>query len=134
MREMEGVVYEDGTVEHTGQYLNTKQSFFPNYEFVRQLKRELEKDKGTIFILIFKLCLIPKTSVSLHGKAFYLCAICHLPLSYPLPFNILDHSFPTVSRSLFQFLLFPFFFSSNPNPPNLIIYIYSIPNHRRLSR
>ncbi len=43
------VVYEDGTVEHAGQYLNTKQGFFPNYEFARQLKSELEKDKGTIF-------------------------------------------------------------------------------------
>ena len=44
------VVYEDGTIEHAGQYLNTKQGFFPNYEFMRQLKSELEKDKGTIFM------------------------------------------------------------------------------------
>ncbi len=43
------VVYEDGTIEHAGQFLNTKQGVFPNYEFVRQLKSELEKDKGTIF-------------------------------------------------------------------------------------
>lgn len=43
------IVREDGTVEHAGQYLNTRQGVFPNYEFVRQLKRELEKDKGTIF-------------------------------------------------------------------------------------
>ena len=43
------VVHKDGTVEHAGQYLNTKQGVFPNYEFVRQLKCELEKDKGTIF-------------------------------------------------------------------------------------
>ena len=43
------IVYKDGTIEHAGQYLNTKQGFFPNYEFVRQLKSELEKDKGTIF-------------------------------------------------------------------------------------
>ena len=42
-------MYEDGTIEHAGQYLNTKQGVFPNYEFVRQLKSELEKDKGTIF-------------------------------------------------------------------------------------
>lgn len=42
-------VYEDGTVEHAGQYLNTKQGVFPNYEFIRQLNNELEKDKGTIF-------------------------------------------------------------------------------------
>ena len=43
------VVYENGKVEHAGQYLNTKQGVFPNYEFVRQLKNDLEKDKGTIF-------------------------------------------------------------------------------------
>ena len=43
------IVYKDGTVKHAGQYLNTKQGVFPNYEFVRQLKNELKKDKGTIF-------------------------------------------------------------------------------------
>ena len=43
------IVREDGRVEHAGQYLNTKQGIFPNYEFVRQLKSELEKDNGTIF-------------------------------------------------------------------------------------
>ena len=43
------IVSEDGTVKHASQYLNTKQGFFPNYEFVRHLKSELEKDKGTIF-------------------------------------------------------------------------------------
>ena len=43
------IVREDGRVEHASQYLNTKQGVFPNYEFIRQLKTELEKDKGTIF-------------------------------------------------------------------------------------
>ena len=43
------IIYEDGTIKHAGQYLNTKQGFFPNYEFVRQLKKELEKDQGTVF-------------------------------------------------------------------------------------
>lgn len=43
------VVYKDGTVEHKGQYLNTEQGFFPNYDFVRSLKAELENDNGTIF-------------------------------------------------------------------------------------
>ena len=43
------IVHEDGAVEHAGQYLNTKQGIFPNYEFVRRLKDELEKDRGTIF-------------------------------------------------------------------------------------
>lgn len=43
------IVYEDGMVEHAGQYLNTEQGKFPNYDFVRNLKAELEKDNGTIF-------------------------------------------------------------------------------------
>jgi hypothetical protein len=43
------IVYEDGTVEHFGQYLNTEQGIFPNYDFVRNLKDQLEKDNGTIF-------------------------------------------------------------------------------------
>ena len=43
------MVHEDGRVEHAGQYLNTKQGGFPNYEFVRQLKKELENDQGTVF-------------------------------------------------------------------------------------
>ncbi len=43
------IVYEDGTVEHAGQYLNTEQGKFPNYDFVRSLKEQLEKDDGTIF-------------------------------------------------------------------------------------
>lgn len=43
------IVYEDGTVEHAGQYLNTVPGVFPNYECVRELKRQLEKDNGSIF-------------------------------------------------------------------------------------
>ena len=43
------LVNEDGTVEHAGQYLNTDQGAFPNYDFIRHLKSELEKDDGTIF-------------------------------------------------------------------------------------
>ncbi len=42
-------VQQDGTVAHAGEYLNMKQGAFPNYEFVRALKAELEKDKGSIF-------------------------------------------------------------------------------------
>lgn len=42
-------VYEDGRVEHSGEYLNTNVGEFPNYEFLRALKRELENDNGTIF-------------------------------------------------------------------------------------
>ena len=43
------VVEEGGGVEHKGQFLNTKPGEFPNYEFVRALKNELEQDKGSIF-------------------------------------------------------------------------------------
>jgi len=43
------LVKEDGTIEHIGQYLNTSPGFFPNYEFVRKLKSELENDEGSIF-------------------------------------------------------------------------------------
>lgn len=37
----------DGTVTHKGEYLNTET--FPNYEFVRQLKDRLTRDRGSIF-------------------------------------------------------------------------------------
>jgi hypothetical protein len=43
------VVYKDGKVEHKGEYINTEKGVFPNYEFVRQLKVNLDKDDGTIF-------------------------------------------------------------------------------------
>jgi hypothetical protein len=43
------VVNEDGRVEHVGEYLNTNVGEFPNYDFVRELKRQLEGDDGTIF-------------------------------------------------------------------------------------
>ena len=43
------IVHNDGTVEHAGEYLNTKPGFFPNYEFIRALKKQLEHDTGSIF-------------------------------------------------------------------------------------
>nr|MBP6218856.1 DUF2779 domain-containing protein [Oligoflexales bacterium] len=43
------VVYEDGRIEHADQYLNKHRGIFPNFDFVRSLKRVLEKDRGTIF-------------------------------------------------------------------------------------
>jgi hypothetical protein len=42
-------VTEDGTIEHSGEYINTSRGVFPNYEFVRELKKQLENDSGTIF-------------------------------------------------------------------------------------
>ncbi len=43
------IVRKDGTVEHYGEYLNREPGAFPNYEFVRNLKVQLEDDNGTIF-------------------------------------------------------------------------------------
>ena len=43
------IVHENGDIEHKGQYLNTEPGVFPNYEFVRKLKMDLEGDQGTIF-------------------------------------------------------------------------------------
>lgn len=43
------IMYEDGSVEHAGEYLNTKPGMFPNYEFVRELKKQLSQDEGTVF-------------------------------------------------------------------------------------
>ena len=37
------------TIKHAGEYINVKRGFFPNFEFVRHLKAELEGDEGTIF-------------------------------------------------------------------------------------
>ena len=42
------IVRKDSTVEHKGQYLNAQPGVFPNYEFIRALKRELDQDEGTI--------------------------------------------------------------------------------------
>jgi hypothetical protein len=42
-------VQQDGTIEHRGQWISTSPGVFPNFEFVRALKAELEQDEGTIF-------------------------------------------------------------------------------------
>lgn len=38
-----------GKVEHSGQFLETTPGHFPNFDFIRQLKIQLEQDQGTIF-------------------------------------------------------------------------------------
>ena len=43
------IIYEDGRIEHLGQYINDEKHFFPNFEFIKQLKDVLDKDNGTIF-------------------------------------------------------------------------------------
>lgn len=43
------VYHQDGTIEHANEYINNKAGFFPNFEFIRELKKALENDGGTIF-------------------------------------------------------------------------------------
>lgn len=43
------LINEDGTVEHKTQYLDLAQGHFPSFDFVRALKRALEKNEGSIF-------------------------------------------------------------------------------------
>ena len=40
---------QHGNIAHKGQFLNVDQGKFPNFEFVRALKKELDQDQGTIF-------------------------------------------------------------------------------------
>lgn len=42
-------VEKNGKITHKGQFLNRKVGEFPNFNFLRALKVELEKDNGTIF-------------------------------------------------------------------------------------
>jgi hypothetical protein len=41
--------HEDGSIEHSHQYLNNTQGFFPNFDFIRALKNAVGGDIGTIF-------------------------------------------------------------------------------------
>jgi chorismate mutase len=43
------VMQKDGSYEHAGEWISTEPGKFPNFDFVRALKKELEKDKGSIF-------------------------------------------------------------------------------------
>jgi len=43
------VLYEDGKIEHAGQYLNTDYGAYPNFDFLRNLMASLEVHPGTIF-------------------------------------------------------------------------------------
>ncbi|MCG9875386.1 MAG: DUF2779 domain-containing protein [Leptospiraceae bacterium] len=57
MRPYEGIAFQyshhvitsEGEIKHAGQYLNSTVGEFPNFHFVRSLKKELEQDDGTIF-------------------------------------------------------------------------------------
>ena len=41
--------YEDGTWEHAGEFIMLDAGKFPNFEFIRELKKQLEKDDGCVF-------------------------------------------------------------------------------------
>jgi hypothetical protein len=43
------IIDSNGSVKHVGQFLCAKPGVFPNFEFVRELKKQLEMDRGTIF-------------------------------------------------------------------------------------
>ena len=43
------IVYKDGRVEHASEFLNTEIGVFPNFDFLRALKRSLEANNGSIF-------------------------------------------------------------------------------------
>lgn len=42
-------LYENGTIEHANQFINTELGVNPNLSFIRALKNALDKDNGTIF-------------------------------------------------------------------------------------
>ncbi len=43
------VIEADGSVRHVDEYIHAEPGVFPNFDFVRALKRSLEADDGTIF-------------------------------------------------------------------------------------
>ena len=43
------IVHEDGRVEHDSEYINLEIGVFPNFEFIRALKKSLEQNDGSIF-------------------------------------------------------------------------------------
>ena len=44
------VMEADGSVRHAGEFLCVEPGVFPNYEFARALKAELDQDRGTVFM------------------------------------------------------------------------------------
>lgn len=43
------VVKSDGTIEHKAQFIHREKGTFPNFIFLRELKKSLEQDQGSIF-------------------------------------------------------------------------------------
>ena len=44
------IMYEDGSIEHKGEYLHSDIGTFPSFDFVRALKKSLEINNGSVFI------------------------------------------------------------------------------------
>lgn len=43
-------VYEDGRVEHAAEWVDKRKGVYPGFDFVRELKKVLEQDEGTVFM------------------------------------------------------------------------------------
>jgi hypothetical protein len=43
------IITTDHKIEHIGQYISVEKGMFPNFEFIRNLKSQLEHDQGSIF-------------------------------------------------------------------------------------
>ena len=43
------IAYEDGRYEHAGEYISLEPGKFPNFEFIRKLKAQLDDDEGAIY-------------------------------------------------------------------------------------
>lgn len=43
------IYHENGTIEHAHEYINVEAGSFPNFEFVRELKKALSVNQGTVF-------------------------------------------------------------------------------------
>ncbi|MBQ7165856.1 MAG: DUF2779 domain-containing protein [Treponema sp.] len=43
------IIKADGTIEHAGQFLDIDSDGCPNFTFVRELKKQLEQDDGSVF-------------------------------------------------------------------------------------
>ena len=43
------ILYKDGRIEHAKEFLSTDVGQFPNFDFIKELKKSLENDDGTIF-------------------------------------------------------------------------------------
>ena len=42
-------INSNGKIEHKTEYINTEPGLFPNFHFIRQLKKDLQNDEGSIF-------------------------------------------------------------------------------------